>query len=119
MSRWVAAMLVMMAIAMAMAGCASKKADPKVVDAIFGNPATNTPPQGTSIVISGAVKNPVIPFYDGLTLNKALHAADYFGGPRLAKIAIIRTGQEPINVDPKRLQTQDILLEPGDRIELH
>jgi hypothetical protein len=109
----------MWVFAMAMAGCASKKADPKVVEAIFGNPATNMPPQGTSIVISGAVKNPVIPFYDGLTLTRALNAADYYGGPQLAQIAIIRTGQKPIYMNPKQLQTQDMLLEPGDRIELH
>jgi hypothetical protein len=48
-----------------------------------------------------------------------LNAADYYGGPQLAQIAIIRTGQKPIYMNPKQLQTQDMLLEPGDRIELH
>lgn len=75
--------------------------------------------QRTSIRVFGNVRNPEVPWADGLTLAQAIVAAQCQdrGTPR--QIVLIRQ-RERILVDPKTLLSgEDFALLPGDTIEIH
>ncbi len=65
-------------------------------------PGAVTPQQGAYVTVRGQVRNPVIPWTEGLTLAQALVQADYigFGDPR--EIMVVRQGVT-YRVDPQRL----------------
>ncbi|HMP84324.1 MAG TPA: hypothetical protein PKA41_16620 [Verrucomicrobiota bacterium] len=72
----------------------------------------------TTIRVLGNVRNPEFPWLQDLTLMEALVEADYHGSRDPRGITIIRK-REPIPVDMKAfLGGEDVLLEPGDTIEL-
>ena len=73
--------------------------------------------QGPVVFVQGQVRNPAVPWQEGLTLSQAIVAADYtaFMNPRL--IRIIRNGQtvgEFKGID--LLHHQDMELENGDTV---
>ena len=75
--------------------------------------------QGTNIHVFGHVKNPDIPWKDGLTLTQVIVDADCAdqGNPRA--IFITRKGQRyPVDVDAM-LGGQDWPMEPGDVVEIN
>jgi len=74
--------------------------------------------QRTSIRVLGPVRNPEIPWADGLTLAQAITEADCTFSHDPQAISIIRQ-RGRIPVDPKvLLQGRDVPLEPGDTVEI-
>jgi hypothetical protein len=74
--------------------------------------------QRTSIRVVGNVRNPEIPWSEGLSLMEALIAADYVGAGNPREIIVIRGG-EAIPIRMKAfLDGEDVLLQRGDGIEI-
>ena len=74
--------------------------------------------QRTDIRVIGPVKNPDIPWVDGLTLAQVVAAADYTGRSDPREIFINRQ-RERLYFDPKALlRGKNLLLEPGDTVEI-
>jgi hypothetical protein len=79
---------------------------------------TQTLGQGPCVTVNGEVRNRVVPWTQGLTLAKALLAADYYGTADPGQIVIVHNGIAT-RVDPKQLLTGvDIPLQPGDIVQL-
>lgn len=75
--------------------------------------------QRTTIRVIGNVRNPEFEWADGMSLMDALVRADCTVRRNPKEIVIIRK-HEPIQVDMKAfLNGEDVLLEPGDTIEIH
>ncbi len=73
---------------------------------------------GPTVTVVGEVKNKLIPWTAGLTLAKAVVAADYYGRKDPDEITIIRGGEQ-IHIDPHRLLGgEDVPLQPRDIIAL-
>jgi protein involved in polysaccharide export with SLBB domain len=74
--------------------------------------------QTPSVTVHGAVKNPLIPWTQDLTVAKAIVAAGYFGRKDPTEIIVVRKGVA-VRIDPKQLLTgTDPALEAGDIMEL-
>lgn len=76
-------------------------------------------PASPRVMVQGPVRNPVVPWEDGLTLAKAIVDADYTGFMNPVLIRVIRNGQmveELRGID--LLHHQDFPLEPGDIITI-
>ncbi len=74
--------------------------------------------QGPCVTVNGEVRNHVVPWTPGLTLAKAVIAADYCGTTDPALIIIVHNGLAN-RVDPKQLLSGvDIPLQPGDLVQL-
>jgi hypothetical protein len=81
--------------------------------------AVPAPALEPSVFFTGNVRNPVVPFTEGLTLSRAYLLAGYQGGSVPALIAVMRQGQAAVMVETRTLfRGQDMLLEAGDRIEI-
>src|SRR5690349_3128228 len=102
-------------LALAVAGCA-------------GGSKSNAPTHGTGsvapksggiITILGPVAHPQIPYNEGLVLSRALMLAGYQNQGR-GRVVVIRKEQQPMYMQARALLNgdQDIVLEPGDRIEI-
>lgn len=64
----------------------------------------------------GHVKNPAVPWSDGMTLGSALVQAQYVDSNTPTAITIYRNGQ-PLSIDPQRLLSgEDYPLYPGDTV---
>jgi len=71
-----------------------------------------------SVTMLGPVRNPLVTWAQGLTLAKALLAADYYAKGEPKQIVIVRNGQT-IPVDPKQLLAgEDVPLEAGDVVNI-
>jgi len=74
--------------------------------------------QTPGVTVDGPVKNPRVPWVDGLTLAQAIATADYLDSRPPKTITITRNG-ESATLDPKvLLNGTDIPLEPGDEIKI-
>ena len=74
--------------------------------------------QGPCVTVNGEVRNRVVPWTEGLTLAKALVAADYYGAADPGQIIIVHNGIAT-RVEPQRLLSGvDIPLQPGDVVHL-
>jgi hypothetical protein len=74
--------------------------------------------QGPSVRINGPVRNPVVPWTRGLTLMKAIVAAEYQGASDPAEIILLHRGLAR-RLDVKQLlDGEDVPLEPGDVVQL-
>jgi len=74
--------------------------------------------QRTSIRVIGNVRNPDIPWADGLTLAQAIVAAEYLGVHNPRQIVVVRQ-RERFPIDPNSLLGgRDIPMEPGDTVEI-
>ena len=74
--------------------------------------------QGPFVTVNGEVRNGVIPWTEGLTLAKAVLAADYYGAKDPGELFIVHNGIAT-RVDPKQLLSGvDIPLQPGDIVQL-
>ncbi|HXT11102.1 MAG TPA: hypothetical protein VN873_06020 [Candidatus Angelobacter sp.] len=79
-------------------------------------PPLTRPPAQPQVRILGPVRNPVVMWYRGLTLSRALTLADYEKQTAPVAITIYRNNQ-PLRVDLQSLlQGQDYQLFPGDMI---
>ena len=74
--------------------------------------------QGPSVRINGPVKNPVVPWTEGLTLSQAIFAAEYqtVGDP--LEIMVVRGGLARLVNVRNLLGGQDVPLQPGDVIQI-
>ena len=74
--------------------------------------------QGPSVTINGDVRNHLVPWAEGLTLTKALVAAEYSGATDPAQIIIVRGGMAT-RLNPRDLFSGvDYPLQPGDIVQL-
>ncbi len=74
--------------------------------------------QGPSVTVNGEVRNRVVPWTEGLTLTKALAAADYYAKTDPSAIIVIHNGLGR-RYDPNQvLKGHDIPLEAGDTVQL-
>jgi hypothetical protein len=74
--------------------------------------------QRTSVRFIGDVKSPLIEWTQDLTLAEAVIAAEYQGRKTPREIIIFRRGQA-IHFEPHRLlRGEDMLLMPGDIVEI-
>ena len=114
-------------LAATFSGCVSKsKADAKAraaylagqQQAIMRVQQAQTQGQGPSVTVNGEVRNHVVPWTEGLTLAKALVAADYLGAADPGQILIVHNGRAT-RVEAKQLLSGvDIPLQPGDIVQL-
>lgn len=114
-------------LAVALAGCVSKsKADARARAAFMAGQQqavarmqqVQAQTQGPSVTVNGEVRNRVIPWTEGLTLAKAVLAADYYGAKDPGELIIVHNGIGT-RVDPKQLLSGvDIFLEAGDIVQL-
>ena len=114
-------------LAVALAGCVSKsKANAQAHAAFMAGQQqammkmqqAQTEGQGPCVTVNGEVRNHVVPWTQGLTLAKAVVAADYCGTADPGQILIVHNGIAN-RVDPKQLLSGvDIPLQPGDIVQL-
>ena len=110
-------------VAVALGGCVSKgKANTQARAAFMAGQqqamARMQQAQGPSVTINGEVRNHVVPWTEGLTLAKAVLAADYCGARDPGQLLIVHNGIAT-HVDPKQLLSGvDIPLQPGDIVQL-
>ena len=75
--------------------------------------------QRTNIRVIGNVRNPDVPWTEGLTLAQAIVAAGCYDQRDPREVVLVRRG-ERIAIDTKiLLRGDDFPLEPGDTIEIH
>ena len=123
----VSAICVTLLLALAAGGCVSKsKAEAKARAAFMAGQQqavarmqqVQTQAQGPNVTINGEVRNRVVPWTEGLTLAKALVAADYYGAADPGQVIVVHNGLAT-RVDPKQLFSGvDIPLQPGDVVQL-
>jgi hypothetical protein len=112
-------------IAIALSGCVSKgKADARARAAFMAGQQQavarmqQVQGQGPSVTVNGEVRNRVVPWTEGLTLAKAVVAADYYGAKDPGQIIIVHNGIAT-RVEPSQLLSGvDIPLQPGDIVQL-
>lgn len=114
-------------LAVAFAGCVSKsKAQAQAraayiagqQEAMVRMQQAQTQGQGPCVTVNGEVRNHVVPWTQGMTLAKALVAADYFGAADPAQIIILHNGIGT-RVEPRQLLSGvDIPLQSGDVVHL-
>ena len=110
-------------IAFALAGCTTKAKAKAQAQAAFAAGQQQAmirmqQTQAPNVTVHGAVKNPLIPWTEDLTVAKAIVAADYYGPKDPAQIFIVRKGQA-VRVDPKQLLNgNDPPLEANDLLDL-
>ena len=74
--------------------------------------------QGPCVTVNGEVRNHVVPWTEGMTLARALVAADYLGTTDPAQIIILHEGIGR-RIEPAQLLSGvDIPLHPGDVVHL-
>jgi hypothetical protein len=111
----------------AFGGCVSKsKADAKAraayiagqQQAIMRMQQAQTQGQGPCVTVNGEVRNHVVIWAEGMTLAKAVVAADYLGTADPGQILIVHNGVAT-RVEPRQLLSGvDIPLQPGDIVQL-
>ena len=81
-------------------------------------PWINPGSKANIVTVTGEVRNSIIPWTEGLTLAKAIVAADYtaYMAPRI--IRVIREGQTTEIKPSALLNREDMPLQPGDSIQL-
>jgi hypothetical protein len=114
-------------LTVALGGCVSKsKADARARAAFMAGQQqamvrmqqAQTQGQGPCVTINGDVRNRIVLWTEGLTLSKAVLAADYYGAKDPGQIIVVHNGVAN-RVDPKQLLTgTDIPLQPGDVVQL-
>ena len=74
--------------------------------------------QGPCVTVNGEVHNRIVPWTEGMTLAKAIVAADYHGAADPGQILIVHNGIAT-RVEPQQLLSGvDIPLQPGDIVQL-
>lgn len=76
-------------------------------------------PRKQVVFVQGPVRNPVVPWTEGMMLSQAIVTADYTGFMNPVLVRVIRAGQvvaEMKGID--LLHHEDASLEPGDVVQL-
>lgn len=112
-------------LAVLLGGCVSKsKADARAHAAFMAGQQQalarmqQVQGQGPCVTVNGEVRNRVVPWTEGMTLAKALVAADYYGAKDPGQIIIVHNGIAN-RVEPSQLLSGvDIPLQAGDIVQL-
>jgi hypothetical protein len=110
--------------ALVVTGCTSRsKAQARAQAAFFAGQqeamTRKSDAQRTSVRVLGNVRYPEIAWTEGLTLARAIVAAEYLDRQDPRQIVVVRQ-RERFPVDPNLLlRGEDFPLEPGDTVELH
>jgi hypothetical protein len=114
-------------LAVAFAGCVSKsKADAQARKAyIAGQQETmvrmqqaQAEGQGPCVTVNGEVRNRVVPWTQGMTLAKAIMAADYYGAADPGQIIVVHNGIARRIELQQLMSGVDVPLQPGDIVQL-
>ncbi|MGH7953210.1 MAG: hypothetical protein ACREFE_15020 [Limisphaerales bacterium] len=111
-------------LALAGSGCVTKsQADAQARAAFLAGQrmalAKMSGAQNPGVTIIGPVRNPNVPWVDGLTLAQAIATATYTGFHNPREIILTRQGKKTsINPDDL-LNGRDTPLEPGDTVTIH
>jgi hypothetical protein len=115
--------LCVLLLAVLLGGCVSKSnADARARAAFMAGQqqalARMQQTQAPSVTVNGEVRNRVVPWTEGMTLAKALVAADYYGAKDPGQIIIVHNGIAN-RVEPSQLLSGvDIPLQAGDIVQL-
>ncbi len=114
-------------VAFAFAGCVTKSAAKAQArqayiagqqEALMRMQQAQTQGQGPCVTVNGEVRNHVVPWTEGMTLAKALLAADYYGATDPGQILVVHGGRAT-RVELKQLLAgSDVPLQPGDIVQL-
>ena len=114
-------------LAVAFAGCVSKSTAQQRERAAYirGQQESmvrlqqmQTQGQGPCVTVNGEVRNRVVPWTEGMTLAKAIIAADYYGAADPGQIIVVHNGIAR-RIEPQQLISGvDIPLQPGDIVQL-
>jgi hypothetical protein len=110
-------------LALALSGCVSKsKANAQARAAFLAGQqqaeVRMQQVQGPSVTVNGEVRNRIVPWTQGMTLAKAVVAAEYTGAKDPAQIIVVHLGVAH-RVDPKQLLSgADIPLQPGGIVQI-
>ena len=74
--------------------------------------------QGPCVTVNGEVRNRTVPWTEGMTLAKALLAAEYYGATDPGQILIVHNGIATRFEAKQLLSGVDIPLQPGDIVQL-
>jgi hypothetical protein len=117
--------LCVLLLAVLLGGCVSKsKADARTRAAFIAGQQQamarmqQIQGQGPSITVNGEVRNHVVSWTEGMTLAKALLAADYISAKDPAQIIIVHNGIATRLEPGQLLSGVDIPLQPGDIVQL-
>jgi hypothetical protein len=106
-------------LAALLAGCASGPGNGPASNSSNGGQGQQTPAASQDVTVIGNVTRQVIPWRDGLTLMQAFGMSGYQNDANPRQLGIIRKKQMPVYVDYQKLyEGQDLLLEPGDQIQI-
>ncbi len=114
-------------LALPLGGCVTKKsADAQARKAYLAGQQearmqmqqNQTQGQGPCVTVNGEVRNHAVPWTQGMTLAKALLAADYYGTTDPGQILIVHNGVAKRLDLSQLLSGTDIPLQPGDIVQL-
>ena len=74
--------------------------------------------QGPCVTINGDVRNRVVPWTEGMTVVKALVAAEYYGPTDPGQIIVVHNGLATRMDARQLLSGSDFPLQPGDIVQL-
>jgi len=103
-----------------LAGCQSNSSKSHGGGAPPPPPGTPELLQGPLITVRGEVRQPLVPWTEGIRLSDALAQAGYLGSSDPFWISVIRQGRQVNRVSPRRLLSgaEDPLLLPNDVVEI-
>jgi hypothetical protein len=113
--------------ALASGGCVTKsKAEAKAraaylagqQEALARMQQAQTQGRGPTITVNGEVRNRFVPWSEGMTLAKAIMAADYCGASDPGQIFVVHNGVARRVELQQLLAGTDIPLQPGDIVQL-
>jgi len=116
---WLLAVII---AALATSGCKSQKVKGQPPPPAYADPAAMQEAMRRAqmvVQVRGAVRNPVIPWSEDLTLAGALVEADYVGRWDPLSVTVTR-GRKVHRISAAGLLSgRDMFLEPGDVIDIH
>ncbi|MCX6916566.1 MAG: hypothetical protein NT167_26560, partial [Verrucomicrobia bacterium] len=74
--------------------------------------------QGPCVTVNGEVSNHVVPWTEGMTLAKAIMAADYYGAADPGQIIVVHNGIAHRIELQQLMSGVDVPLQPGDIVQL-
>jgi hypothetical protein len=117
--------LVILALAMILAGCVTKsKAKADAREAFIAGQqqamalARMQQSQGPTVTVVGQVRNGIIPWTQDLTLARAIVNAGYFGASDPHQIVIVHNGQATTIDSKQLLNGDDVPVQAGDVIQI-
>jgi hypothetical protein len=115
-------LLALLLLAVGVAGCSSRKKQAEFEKGYLAGQERARKAQEekqTTVLFRGQVKQPLVPWEEGLKLSQALNLAGYTGLTNPRNIMLIRKGQV-FQIAPQKLLSGavDPELEPGDVVEL-